>query len=139
MQRKNSMLAAALCAATIGIASLPLASQAAVDVYFDAAPPAPRVEVTPAPRHGYVWVPGYWDARGHRHVWQRGHWERARHGYTYHNPRWVERDNRWYLERGRWARGDRDRDGIPNRADRDRDGDGVPNWADRAPNNPRYN
>ena len=141
MQRKNSMLAAALCAATMGMASLPVATQAAVDVYFDVAPPAPRVEVMPAPRAGYVWVPGYWDARGHRHVWQRGHWERERRGYSYYTPRWVERDNRWYLERGRWARGGRDRDGdgIPNRADRDRDGDGVPNRADRAPNNPRSN
>jgi hypothetical protein len=33
--------------------------------------------------------------------------------------------------------GDRDRDGIPNRADRDRDGDGVRNSQDRAPDNPR--
>jgi uncharacterized protein YceK len=33
--------------------------------------------------------------------------------------------------------GDRDRDGISNRADRDRDGDGVPNRSDRRPNNPR--
>ncbi len=35
------------------------------------------------------------------------------------------------------ARGDRDRDGIPNRADRDRDGDGVRNTQDRYPDNPR--
>ena len=35
--------------------------------------------------------------------------------------------------------GDRDRDGVRNRADRDRDGDGVPNRADRRPDNPyRY-
>lgn len=35
--------------------------------------------------------------------------------------------------------GDRDRDGVPNRADRDRDrdGDGVRNRSDRRPNNPR--
>ncbi|MDP2035477.1 MAG: lipoprotein [Polaromonas sp.] len=33
--------------------------------------------------------------------------------------------------------GDRDRDGIPNRADRDRDGDGVRNRDDRRPNDPR--
>jgi hypothetical protein len=32
---------------------------------------------------------------------------------------------------------DRDRDGVPNRADRDRDGDGVPNRHDARPNNPR--
>jgi hypothetical protein len=36
-------------------------------------------------------------------------------------------------------RGDRDRDGVPNRADRDRDGDGVPNRQDRRPDDPsRY-
>lgn len=35
------------------------------------------------------------------------------------------------------GRGDRDRDGIPNRFDRDRDGDGVPNRQDRRPGNPR--
>lgn len=32
---------------------------------------------------------------------------------------------------------DRDRDGIPNRADRDRDGDGVRNSQDRRPDDPR--
>ncbi len=35
------------------------------------------------------------------------------------------------------ARGDRDRDGIPDRADRDRDGDGVRNRQDRRPDDPR--
>ena len=34
-------------------------------------------------------------------------------------------------------RGDRDRDGIPNRVDRDRDGDGVANRQDRRPDDPR--
>jgi hypothetical protein len=33
--------------------------------------------------------------------------------------------------------GDRDRDGVHNRADRDRDGDGVRNRNDRRPNDPR--
>jgi len=37
------------------------------------------------------------------------------------------------------GRGDRDRDGIPDRADRDRDGDGVPNRRDRRPGNSRRN
>ena len=32
---------------------------------------------------------------------------------------------------------DRDRDGIPDRADRDRDGDGVRNSQDRRPDDPR--
>jgi len=32
---------------------------------------------------------------------------------------------------------DRDRDGVPDRADRDRDGDGVRNSQDRRPDDPR--
>jgi hypothetical protein len=42
------------------------------------------------------------------------------------------------MRRGGWERGmgDRDGDGVPNRADRDRDGDGVPNRRDDHPNNP---
>ena len=38
---------------------------------------------------------------------------------------------------GAGYRGDRDRDGVPNRVDRDRDGDGVPNRQDSRPNDPR--
>jgi hypothetical protein len=84
----------------------------------------------------------------------KGYWQRERRGYSYHPSRWEQqRDGRWVLERGKWDRqrwadnryndrrapgGDRDRDGIPNQADRDRDGDGVPNRADRAPDNARY-
>jgi hypothetical protein len=113
--RKSLVIAA--CAATMGAVSMPMTSSAA-EVYITAAPPAPRVEVAPAPRRGHVWVPGYWDARGHRHVWVRGHWERERHGYRYVEPRWTEEGGRWRLERGRWARGDRDGDGVPNRLDR---------------------
>ena len=121
MKFRKSLLVA-MCAATMGAASLPITGSAA-SIYLDVAPPAPRVEVTPAPRAGYLWVPGYWDASGHRHVWKRGHWERERHGYRYMEPRWSQDGGRWRLERGRWARGDRD-------------GDGVPNAIDRRPNNP---
>ncbi|OOG44181.1 hypothetical protein [Polaromonas sp. A23] len=38
---------------------------------------------------------------------------------------------------GGYGYGDRDHDGVSNRADRDRDGDGVPNRHDRRPDNPR--
>ena len=124
----------AIAAATVGFAAVP--SPVAAQVYFNVAPPPARVEVMPAPRSGWVWVPGYWDLRGHRHHWVPGHWERERRGYRFSEPRWVERDGRWYLERPRWHRGDRDRDGVPNRYDRDRDGDGVPNRRDARPNNP---
>lgn len=125
--------------ATLVVASLGAATaapSASAEVFVRVAPPAPRVEVVPAPRHGYAWVPGYWDYRGHRYVWVQGTWVRERPGYRYYSPRWVQRDGRWVMERGRWDRGDRDHDGVPNRYDRDRDGDHVPNRFDRAPNNP---
>ena len=133
----KKILLGTMVAASLGIASAPAVE--ARDVYVQVAPPAPRTEAVPAPRRGYVWVPGYWDWRGHRHVWHEGTWVRHRPGYHYAEPRWHERNGRWMLERGGWARGDRDRDGIPNRVDRDRDNDGVPNRYDSNPNNPRRN
>ena len=151
MQRK--LLLAALAVSSIGLVPLPAA--AAVSVYLDVAPPAPRYEVLPAPRHGYIWQPGFWEWRGDRHYWRKGYWVRERPGYYFHPSRWEQRDGRWYLERGGWHREryamrdrdrdgipnrydrDRDNDGIPNRYDRDRDNDGVPNRVDSAPDNPR--
>jgi hypothetical protein len=127
----KKILLATLVAGSLGV-SVPSFSA----VYVEIAPPPPRVEVVPAPRRGYVWVPGYWDWRHGRHVWVSGAWVRERRGYRYAAPRWVERNGRWYMEQGRWARGDRDHDGIPNRDDRDKDNDGVPNRYDARPNNP---
>lgn len=130
---------ALLLASSATALSLP----AAAEIYVSIAPPAPRYEVAPAPRAGYVWAPGYWDWRGNHHVWAKGHWERERHGMYWHPNRWVESNGHYVLERGRWdkerfaASGDRDHDGVPNRYDRDRDNDGVPNRYDRAPDNPR--
>jgi hypothetical protein len=109
--------------ASLGSVSVPLAASAAVGIYLNVAPPEGRYEAVPAPRRGYVWAPGYWNARSNHHVWQAGHWERQRTGYHYSQPTWTQRDSRWQLERGHWSRGDVD-------------GDGVPNGADRAPNNP---
>jgi hypothetical protein len=147
--QKRKMLLAALAASSIGFMTAP--ASADVGIFLDSAPPAPRYEVVPAPRAGYIWQPGYYDWRNGRHVWVRGQWMRERKGYYWHPSRWEQRDGRWTLERGKWDRerwaenrqdrrgggGDRDRDGVPNRVDRDRDGDGVPNRYDAAPNNPR--
>ena len=143
---KRKALLAALAVSSIGLIPVPASAQ--VGVYLDIAPPAPRHEVIPAPRDGYVWQPGYWDWRNGRHVWVRGVWMRERPGMYWHPSGWVERDGRWYFQKGRWDReryvyhrgnnpyGDRDRDGVPNRYDRDRDNDGVPNRYDDRPNNP---
>ncbi len=140
----RNLLAGALAACALG--AIPVPTRAAVDFRLDFAPPLPRHEVVPAPRHGWVWSPGYWDWRRGRYVWRQGHWVRERRGYHWHPEHWARRDGYWVLERGAWrrepwehrrfARRDEDRDGIPNRRDRDRDGDGVRNRYDRAPDNP---
>lgn len=121
----KKLLIATLVAGALGSVVLPASSAVIV---VQSSPPPPRSEVVPAPRRGYVWVPGYWDWKGKRHQWVKGNWVRARAGYTYRQPRWEERNGRWQLERGNWARGNRDRDG-----------DGVRNRDDRRPNNPNRN
>lgn len=108
-----------LVAATLAAVTLPAAAAVIVEV----APPPLRYEVVPAPRVGYVWVPGYWEWRRHRHFWVAGHWVRHRPGYMYAPARWVERGGRWHYVAPAWSR-------------HDRDGDGVPNRYDRAPDNP---
>ena len=126
---KRKMLLAALVASSLGI--IPL--QASAAVYVDIAPPPPRHELVPTPRHGYVWAPGYWDWSHGRYHWVRGHWIRERRGMYWHPDRWESRDGRWVFERGGWHRERWERERM---ADRDRDG--VPNRFDRAPNNPNY-
>lgn len=147
---KRKLLLGSMLASSIYVMPLPAAAQ--VGFYVDIAPPPVRYETVPHHREGHVWVPGYWDWRGHGHVWIRGHWVRERPGYVYYAPRWEDRGGRWYLERERWHRSnyhghsgyghsgygyasrgyrDSDRDGIPNRYDNDRDSDGRPNHRDR--------
>ena len=130
--RLHRLLLAGVCtAAAFGGMAVPATASAEVNVYLRVPPPPVRYEVRPAPRRGYVWIAGYWDVRYNRPHWRAGHWERARAGYHYAPATWVQRNNRWELQRGGWRRGDRDRDGIPNRYDRDIDGDGVANRYDR--------
>ncbi len=96
----RKLLFAALAAASIGSVSVP----ALADVYIDVAPPPPRYEVVPPPRHGYVWAPGHWVWRHRHHVWVRGRWIRARHGYYWHPDRWEEHGGRWVYRSGGWYR-----------------------------------
>lgn len=143
---KKTLVIAALAAASAG-------AMAQSYTIVRVAPPAPIVETVPAPRHGYVWAPGYYDYRGGNYTWIQGHWERARPGYEWREARWVETGNgQWRRVGGNWERGpngDRDHDGIANKYDnyndnrqalrpnRDQDGDGVRNRDDRYPYNPR--
>lgn len=157
--RNKTILGAALAAMLMGLG----ATAAQAQVYVEIAPPAPRHEVVPAARPGYVWANGHYEWRGNQYVWVPGHWITARSGYEFREPRWVQRGNgQWYMVGGNWERGaygDRDHDGVPNRYDRDnrrfgpygdldrdgiqnqhdrdRDGDGIRNNRDRYPDDRR--
>lgn len=89
---------------TAGAVATPGLSSAAVNIDIDVAPPAPRIEVVPAPRPGYIWAPGYWEWRGHHHVWVRGRFIHERRGYHWVQPRWVQAGPRWHYDRGHWER-----------------------------------
>jgi hypothetical protein len=117
MTIRKLILGSLVATAMAGIA-LPAAARSNVDVYLGFGPPPVYYEAVPAPRPGWVWVPGYWDWRGHRHHWIGGHWVRARPGHVYYGPRWRHYDNGWHFTRGEWRRWDVDGDGIPNRRDR---------------------
>jgi hypothetical protein len=93
-----------VAALALGAIAIPVASDARVFVDIDVAPPAPRVEVVPAARAGWVWAPGYWNWQGRRHVWVTGHWIREHRGYRYVPQTWVQRDGRWHFETGGWVR-----------------------------------
>ena len=108
MQMKKALASMLIAAGTIGALATPLSSVADVGAQWNYGPPLPaRYESGPAPRHGYVWVPGYWDWRGHHRVWVNGGWVRERPSYAYQRGRWDH-------VRGR----DSDRDGVPDRFDR---------------------
>lgn len=129
------ILSAAIPSAAICFPTL-ASAEVGYSVIIDNRPPPPRRETVPPPRRGYEWAPGYWNWNGRKHQWVRGRWVGVRQGHYYRQPEWRQEGDRWQLNRGGWQRGDRDRDGIPNRQDRDRDGDGTPNRNDRRPDNP---
>ena len=47
-------------------------------------PPVPVVAYVPAPRYGYVWVPGYRVWHRDHYVWTRGHWVRQKHRHGHY-------------------------------------------------------
>ena len=121
----RKLILGSLIAATLGSLSMTAAARTNVDFYVNVAPPVVPYEFVPAPRAGWVWVPGYYDWRYNRHHWIAGRWIRERPGYYYAPARWVDYGGRYYYHRPGWRY-------------RDNDGDGVPNRYDRAPNDPRY-
>ena len=108
-------LFALLAASVLGAAAIPAQADTYVEygptVRYTIPPDEPPVRYAPAPAP--VVRDGHWEWNGYQYVWV----ERARPSY--------------YA-----FRTDRDRDGVPNYADRDIDGDGVPNRLDRFPYDP---
>jgi hypothetical protein len=103
MMDMRKLAIASLLAASTAIGSSLAAARVDVDVVV--APPAPRYEVVPAPRHGYTWAPGYWAWNGHKHVWHSGRWMKERHGEHWVAHSWEQRGDRWYFHDGHWERG----------------------------------
>jgi hypothetical protein len=149
-EKKMKKLSIAVAAIALSSAAFVSPQAFAVDVgvniVIGSPPPAPRYEVVPAPRYGYLWVPGFWDWNGRHYVWISGHWEHAREGYAYRRPEWHEEHGRWILERGRWEHEHHDEGrhegwykehNHGREYDRhDRDHDGVPDRYDHHPDNP---
>jgi len=119
----RKLILGSLVAATLTGMSLPAAARSSVDFYVNFAPPVAQAEYIPAPRAGYVWVPGYYDWRHSRYHWVKGHWVRHRPGHHYEPARWEHRNGRYHYRAAGW---------------RDADRDGVPNRYDSAPNNPYW-
>ena len=101
---------AVLTALGLGLGASAYAPDAAartqISVGINVAPPAPRYEVVPPPRVGYVWAPGYWawDSGHHHHIWRKGHYIHERHGERWVADRWSEHEGRYRYEPGRWER-----------------------------------
>ena len=80
------------------------AAEARSHVYVQIGPPAPVVEVRPAPPHvGYVWVPGYYGWNHGDYRWLPGHWANPpRRHAVWIEPRWVHEQHGWYMTPGHW-------------------------------------
>lgn len=103
MNRSTKAVLMAVCLAGSAVV-LPALSEAGVAVDINIAPPAPQVEVVPAPRPGFVWAPGFWEWRGNAHVWVPGRWIGERRGFHWVPDMWVQRGPRWHHVPGHWAR-----------------------------------
>ncbi|WP_076997204.1 YXWGXW repeat-containing protein [Variovorax sp. KK3] len=105
-------------------ATTSMGSSAQVQVHINVpgivtvAPPAPRYEVVPAPRAGYVWAPGHWQWNENAYAWRRGYWERSRPDYAYAPGRWVRADGGWRWVEPGWKHSGKRRHGGRDFEDR---------------------
>jgi len=97
----NKLIAVSLAAASISaFSSVPAFAE--VGVYLDFAPPPAPYEEVPAPRAGFVWIPGYYEHDHGHYRWHSGRWEHERSGYRYRGSTWEHRDGHYYYHEGGW-------------------------------------
>jgi len=106
---KHHKLILAACA-TVGIGLGATPAQAAdisvnlgrvsIDLAFGS--PPQRYEPVPPPRHGHVWMPGYWRATGRHHEWVAGNWIRAQHDHAWSAAHRVTLGQGWHHAGSAW-------------------------------------
>jgi hypothetical protein len=120
--RIHKVLLGALVVATTAAAPSAFAD-VSLNIEIGVPPPAPLVEVAPAPRVGYVWTAGYWGWNGYRWAWVPGRWIVARPGYHWQHEHWAHVGDHWRFVQGDWVRDKRE-----IRRDRDRHEDRDRDW-----------
>lgn len=103
MRSTGKALLVSLCIAGSAVVA-PSLVRAGVGIDINIAPPAPRVEVVPPQRPGFIWAPGYWAYRDQAHVWIPGRWVHERRGFHWVPDHWEQRGPRWHHEPGHWER-----------------------------------
>jgi hypothetical protein len=103
MNTRNTLLAMALAASSLGISFATYAERFSIDV--ETAPPAPRYEQMPA-REGYIVTPGYYryDTERREHTWVKGDYLAERRGEHFIAPEWREQNGRYRFNEGRWEK-----------------------------------
>jgi len=93
--KMQKLISAGFATAALASASVPaLAWTVWPDVDFEwyadvGKPMYQTVEITPAPRAGYIWTPGHWETRGHHQAWVSGHFVKddyEQQVLVYNNP-----------------------------------------------------
>ena len=116
MKSTQRIICTAIAAAFVSLGAVLAPAHAQINVNINIAPPAPRYEVVPTVRQGYVWAPGYWAWQGQDYRWVRGRQIAQRPGQRWVADHWEEgnryRAGYWEPEsrRGRDREDDRDHD-----------------------------
>ena len=99
-----------LLSAIVAVCALPAVSYADFTVIqtgppvIQTNPPVPVYEQVPAPREGFVWIPGHFRMDGDQQVWISGYWQRDPNYGVIIRERYRDEEHHW------WNRHHRDDD-----------------------------